>query len=190
MPSLPSLVLQELQGKADDKWTENNRAELAIYDEGVYGGPDGLDSFVEKWGEMGAALAGSVTVGVSFPEEFNVDHIKSSRQIKSSANKFKLDQSERDALVCVIGFVLGALGEEEDIETYSVAKDVLSEKELKALDHLWSYVLDSDYTYPEITDEILDADEIVLLKKVYDVLYEKDLLDWDAESAFESICGL
>lgn len=91
-------VLQELQNKADDTWVENDRMNVAIYDEGVYGGPDGLDSFVEKWDELGAALAGSITVGVDFPEEFDADPmydnvnglhtLKNSRQIKSAKSDY------------------------------------------------------------------------------------------------------
>ncbi len=86
-------VLQELQGQADDKWTDNGKVELAIYDEEVYSGGTYFNDFVEKWGDIGVALAGTITVGISFPEEFDSDPmydnvnglhtLKNSKQIKS-----------------------------------------------------------------------------------------------------------
>ena len=94
-------VLQELQGQADDKWTDNGRIELAIYDEEIYSGGTYFNDFVEKWGDMGAALAGSITIGVSFPEEFDSDpryskvhgmSVRNSRQIKSSAGSTDTEQ--------------------------------------------------------------------------------------------------
>lgn len=94
-------VLQELQGQADDKWIDNGRVELAIYDEEVYSGGTYFNDFVEKWGDIGAALAGSITIGVSFPEEFDADSryskvhgmsVRNSRQIKSSAGSTDTEQ--------------------------------------------------------------------------------------------------
>ena len=89
-------ILQELQGQADDKWTDNGRVEVAIYNGDVYSDGSYFDDFVEKWGDMGAALAESIIVGVDFPEEFDSEPdydnvnglhtLKNSRQIKSSAD--------------------------------------------------------------------------------------------------------
>ena len=71
-------ALETLQSQADDSWTDNGNVELAIYDTEVYAG--NISSFLDKWGDKGTeygvmaeALADSITVGVSFPEEFDSD---------------------------------------------------------------------------------------------------------------------
>lgn len=162
-------VLQELQGKADDKWTENNRAELAIYDEGVYGGPDGLDSFVEKWGEMGAALAGSVTVGVSFPEEFDADHMN---DIKSSRKPIKSGYTGTNVQV-----EFGPYGEEKEFPFFDM-KGMTDEEIDDKLGYYeevgahWgsdgeSYMILEDHAYAEDKIAVIEDDYLEWQERYY-----------------------
>lgn len=72
------VALESLQGQADDSWTDQGKLNLAIYDSEVYAG--NVNSFLDKWGDKGTeygvmaeALVDSITVGVSFPEEFDSD---------------------------------------------------------------------------------------------------------------------
>ena len=99
-------TLQELQGRADDTWRDNDRVQLAIYDTEFYTGNQS-GKFADKWGDIGNALVDAITVGIDFPEEFDSDpmyekvngmSIKNSKQIKSSAKSGEVDPVAADEL--------------------------------------------------------------------------------------------
>ena len=97
-------TLQELQGRADDTWRDNDRVQLAIYDTEFYTGNQS-GKFADKWGDIGNALVDAITVGVDFPEEFDSDPnynrangMNVRREVNNSRKPVKSDRYQEDVL--------------------------------------------------------------------------------------------
>jgi len=109
-------------------------------------------------------------------------------QYINESKYFKLEDDERRALSDFIGVVCGNLGEQEDQEELKAVIDPLEDKEILQLRELHD-VLDDDQTYKSINRNNI-IDDIPLIKKIYKLLIDNDLLDeqWDLMDALEKIC--
>lgn len=77
----------------------------------------------------------------------------------------KLSNYSRDALSELVGIIIGAIGEDDDIKKYRKLVDSLSKEEQNQLNELYD-VLSDKQTYPSIDATILKYD-IPVLKKIY-----------------------
>lgn len=112
-------------------------------------------------------------------------------KIQSSAS---LNNSERDGLSEVLGYITKVYGDDVDFEKYDVVRNALSGDELKRLEDLLIYTID-DREYCKTVNKRILKDDLPLLNKVYEVLDDNDLFknnrgdyDWDAMEAFEKLC--
>lgn len=107
--------------------------------------------------------------------------------ILESSKYFTLDDGERDALGTLIGVLCGSLGDKEDEEELKPVKNELSTDEINQLSDLFDF-LDNTETYKKVNRNNI-KDNIPLIKKIYNVMVEKDLLgeNWDLIDALEKI---
>ena len=112
-------------------------------------------------------------------------------KIQSSAS---LNNSERDGLSEVLGYITKVYGDDVDFEKYDAVRNALSGDELKRLEDLLIYTID-DREYCKTVNKRILKDDLPLLNKVYEVLDDNDLFrnnrgdyDWDAMEAFEKLC--
>ena len=109
--------------------------------------------------------------------------------INESSKYFTLDDGERDALGTLCGILCGSLGDEEDEKELKPIKDELSDTEIEQLSDLFDF-LDDRETYKKVNRNNI-KDDIPLIIKIYNIMYEKDLLgeDWDLIDALEKIAN-
>ena len=113
--------------------------------------------------------------------------IKSYISILESSKYFTLDDGERDALGTLIGVLCGSLGDDEDEKEVKPIKDELSNDEINQLSDLFDF-LDDKQTYKKVNRNNI-KDDIPLIIKIYNIMYEKDLFgeNWDLIDALEKI---
>ena len=94
---------------------------------------------------------------------------------------------ERQAFATALGFMTGALGDQEEQAPYLPFKDTLSKDELKQLNDAY-YVIDDEYNYSKINNRVMKQD-MVLLKRFAQFIEDNDLADndWDLIDAYEKI---
>ena len=92
----------------------------------------------------------------------------SDKNITEGSKHFKLETDERNSLAEVIGYILGNIGEDEDIKKFDIIMKQLSKEEFDQLQSLYD-CLDDEETYPTINRNII-IDDIELIKKVINMI--------------------
>lgn len=94
---------------------------------------------------------------------------------------------ERGAFATALGFMTGALGDQEEQVPYLPFRETLSKEELKQLDAALD-VIDDNYTYRKVNSRMLKQD-MELLKRFAQFIEDNDLADgdWDLIDAYEKI---
>lgn len=87
-----------------------------------------------------------------------------------------LSDDDRNQLIEIIGFASGNLGYEQDIKKYNKFIKTLSDEEIDLLNDLYD-VVDNKETHPKLYKRIFSKDEIKLLNKLSDYVFDNDIDD-------------
>lgn len=107
--------------------------------------------------------------------------------ITEAKGNWSFSEYQRQALGTAIGFMTGALGDDDEIARYEEFKKSLSDKELKQFNDLFD-LFDDEHTYKKINSRMV-KDEMEILKRFAQYIEDNDLADgdWDLIDAYEKI---
>ena len=98
---------------------------------------------------------------------------------------------ERGAFATALGFMTGALGDDEEQSHYLEFRNMLSKEELKQLDDAYNTV-DDQLNYSKINNRVMKQD-MALLKRFAKWMEDNDIAnvdgqtDWDLIDAYEKV---
>ena len=84
--------------------------------------------------------------------------------------------NDRDSLIEVVGMATGNEGKDSDINKYEEFMNNLSDEDKEKLSDVYD-VLNNKQTYPKLMKRLFAKDEILLLKKLAQYAFDKDICD-------------
>lgn len=107
--------------------------------------------------------------------------------ITEAKGNWSFSDYQRQAIGTAIGNMIGALGDEDDMDKYVEFRKSLSDKELKQFNDLFD-MFDDEVTYHKINSRMV-KDELPLLKRFAQFIEDNDIADndWDLIDAYEKI---
>ena len=107
--------------------------------------------------------------------------------ITEAKGNWSFSDYQRQSFGTAIGNMIGALGDEDDMDKYVDFRKTLSKNELKQFNDLFD-LFDDEATYHKINSRMV-KDEMEILKRFAQYIEDNDLADgdWDLIDAYEKI---
>ena len=107
--------------------------------------------------------------------------------ITEAKRNWSFSDYQRQSLCTAIGNMIGALGDEDDMDKYVDFRKTLSKDELKQFNDLYD-LFDDEYTYHKINSRMI-KNELPLLTRFAQFIEDNDIADkdWDLIDAYEKI---
>lgn len=117
-----------------------------------------------------------------------MENFRSLNEYINETRYFKLTDSERDAISCLVGLLTGNIGEDSEIKKYSEYWNVLSDEEQQQMNDLYD-VLDDTNNWPVINRNNI-KDDIIPLINFLNWVDENDLwgdYEYEGPDALEKL---
>jgi hypothetical protein len=107
--------------------------------------------------------------------------------ITEAKGNWSFSDYQRQSFCTAIGNMIGALGDEDDMDKYVDFRKTLSKDELKQFNDLFD-LFDDEATYHKINSRMI-KDEMEILKRFAQYIEDNDIADndWDLIDAYEKI---